>query len=171
MLLEQYPRDTWPRSATPMAQFWLQRHEMFRREGAQLAAAANDYRAGRSSAAQLAAWSAPRLQAFLGSLYGHHQVEDFHYFPAFRAAENRLAAGFDILARDHELLHAGIIDIVERINTLITTIRGDGTQNTDAQRHAADRYVQALDLMYRRLDRHLDDEEDLIIPLMMDRGE
>ena len=43
----------------------------------------------------------PRLQTLLGNLHGHHQIEDHHYFPVFRQAEPRLAAGFGLLANDH----------------------------------------------------------------------
>ena len=39
-----------------------------------------------------------------------------------------------------------------------------------AARHAADRYVRESDTLYRRLVRHLSDEEDLIIPLLLERG-
>ena len=47
----------------------------------------------RSSAAQLAVIAAPRLRGLIAAMHGHHQIEDFHYFPAFRRTEPRLAAG------------------------------------------------------------------------------
>jgi hypothetical protein len=171
VLLERYPRETWSQSASPLAQFWLDKHDAFRRYGQMLVAAADDYREGRTAPAELAAWSVPRLQGFLGGLHGHHQIEDFHYFPAFRAAESRLAAGFDVLANDHELLHRGIVDVVETVNAFVAAIREGPSEHADAQRETADRYARSCELLYRRLCRHLDDEEDLIIPVMLDRGE
>ena len=36
---------------------------------------------------------------------------------------------------------------------------------------AGDRYAEANDLLLRKLKRHLEDEEDLIIPLILDRTE
>lgn len=173
VLLKQYPRETWAQSRSPIAQFWLEKHGMFRRQMQMLRSAAVDCREGRTPPAELAAWSAPRLQGFLSALHGHHQIEDFHYFPGFRAADQRLARGFDTLASDHELLHKGIVEIVETTNAFLGAVRAEseGGANQDAQRHAADKYAAACDLMDRRLNRHLDDEEDLIIPVMLDRGE
>jgi hypothetical protein len=36
---------------------------------------------------------------------------------------------------------------------------------------AADRYADTGQRLLRKLGRHLEDEEDLIIPLILDRGE
>jgi hypothetical protein len=38
-------------------------------------------------------------------------------------------------------------------------------------RYAADDYATAADRLMAMLDRHLGDEEDLVIPLFLDRGE
>jgi len=168
--LNRFPRDSWRRQTSPMAQFWIDRHDWFRQECTTLQSAADDYRSSKKSAGEMATWVAPRLQTFLGSLHGHHQIEDYHYFPAFRESEKSLAPGFDVLAHDHELIHVGISDIVNKVNTLLATLRDDGAAGLDAQRHSADQYVDASETLYRRLVRHLDDEEDLIIPLMIDRG-
>lgn len=150
-----------------MARFWIDKHEYLRRQSAALQSAGEEYLAGRAGAGDFGRWLAPRLQGFLAELHGHHQVEDFHYFPAFRSAEPRLAAGFDVLNADHELIHAGILDIVEAVNAFIATIQPDSQANDDAQRRSADRYIEAGRLLHRRLERHLADEEDLIIPLMI----
>ena len=98
-------------------------------------------------------------------LHGHHHVEDFHYFPTFRAADPRLNRGFDVLASDHELLHESGLTVIEALNGFISDIRGDG--GVDGQRRAADSYIEASQLLCRRVLRHLDDEEDLVIPLML----
>jgi iron-sulfur cluster repair protein YtfE (RIC family) len=167
VVLKDYPRTSWPDTRSPMARFWIDKHNYLRRQSAALQSANDDYRAARAGASQFGTWLAPRLQAFLGELHGHHQIEDFHYFPAFRTAEPRLAAGFDVLNSDHELIHGGIMSVVETINEFIKTIQAETGGNDDAQRHAADRYIEASGLLHRRLERHLQDEEDLIIPLMI----
>jgi hypothetical protein len=169
VVLRDYPRDTWPATRSGMARFWIDKHNYLRRQSAALQSANDDYRARPTTAAQFGNWLAPRLQGFLGELHGHHQIEDFHYFPAFRAAEPRLAAGFDVLNRDHELIHGGIVGIVEAINALIETLHA-ASADTDAQRRAADRYIEASGTLHRRIERHLEDEEDLIIPLMIRQG-
>lgn len=167
VVLKDYPRETWRETRSAMARFWIDKHNYLRRQSAALQSANDDYRAERAGAAQFGAWIAPRLQGFLGELHGHHQIEDFHYFPAFRSAEPRLAAGFDVLNSDHELIHAGIMSVVESINEFIKTIQTDTTVAEDARRRSADRYIEAIGLLHSRLERHLEDEEDLIIPLMI----
>jgi hemerythrin-like domain-containing protein len=167
ILLSEFPRETWRQNASPLAQFWMDKHQHLRNQSSALQSATVDYRERRREPAKLAGWVTPRLQSFLSQLNGHHQIEDFHYFPAFRAADRRLNAGFDVLARDHELLHDGIVNIVEAMNAFMGTLRESGQSEENKQRQAADRFVDAIDPLYRRLDRHLDDEEDLIIPLML----
>ena len=166
VVLEEYPRDTWSDTRSAMARFWIDKHNYIRRQSEALRSANDEYRAERTDAARFGGFIAPRLQRFLAELHGHHQVEDFHYFPAFRSAEPRLATGFDVLARDHELIHQGIVDVVESVNAFLAGIGPDAGKD-DARNIAADRYIAASNLLHERLDRHLADEEDLIIPLMI----
>lgn len=168
VLLARFPRSSWRSAGSPMAQFWLDRHGEFRYHATALQAMATDYRNERKSIEELTTWTAPRLQAFLGALHGHHQIEDFHYFPAFRETHKALATGFDVLAGDHELLHQGIVEIVEAFNTLLAIVHGKDAANADARKHAADGYIDRGEIMFRRLTRHLEDEEDLIIPIMLE---
>lgn len=171
VLLDDYPRQSWQRKATPLAQFWLNRHDYFRHECSALQSAASDYREQRILPEEFPAGVAQRLHLFMMNLHGHHQLEDLHYFPTFRAADERLGAGFDVLATDHELLHEGIADITGTMNAFINTIRGPRERSVDEQRQAGDRFVQTSERLCRRIGRHLDDEEDLIIPILLARGE
>lgn len=166
VVLADYPRETWPDTRSAMARFWIDKHNYIRRQSDALQSANEDYRAERVDAARFGAFIAPRLQGFLAELHGHHQVEDFHYFPAFRSAEPRLAAGFDVLARDHELIHQGIASVVASVNEFLSTL-GPAPGDSDADKVAADRYIAASKVLHDRLGRHLADEEDLIIPLMI----
>jgi hypothetical protein len=59
------------------------------------------------------------------------------------------------------------MQIVQTINGFIQTLQADDGGSADSQRRAADRYIEASQLLHRRLERHLADEEDLIIPLMI----
>ena len=169
-LLERYPRDSWRSQGNDMAQFWLDKHDYFRHQAAAMSDMARSFRNERLQAGEFAAWLAPRLQGFLGALHGHHQIEDFHYFPAFRAAEQSLGPGFDVLGSDHELIHKAIVDIVEKTNTFLRTLGEPSPAALDAQKRAAEDYIETSELAFGRLGRHLDDEEDLIIPIMLARG-
>lgn len=168
-LLETYPRDSWAAhdNIHGLASMWLQRHDMFREIGGVLTGAIADYREGRSDARAFAGFFAPRLQFFLGQLNGHHQVEDLHYFPAFARAERRLQRGFDILDRDHHLIHDALAQTAETANAFLRALGED----EDRRRFAADAYAGQNERLVAMLARHLDDEEDLIVPLILDRGE
>lgn len=168
-LLDRYPRDTWPAHANlgEMARFWLKRHDMFRELGDVLVAAAADHRAGIDAGAPLSPGFAARLQFFLSQLEIHHQVEDHQYFPLLRAADARLAPGFEVLERDHGLIHDGIVDTVATANAFLQAMTGE----RDVLRRAADSYADTSTRLIGGLLRHLGDEEDLIVPLILDRGE
>lgn len=168
LLIERYPREVWSSHANlgAMAQFWLQRHAMFRELGASLEEAATAFRDCTATAADFRAFFPPRLQFFLQQLNAHHQIEDQHYFPVFQAAEARLAHGFDVLEADHHLIHGQIDATVEAANAFLRT-----PVNDDIARAAGEHYAQANGRLARLLTQHLNDEEDLIIPLILDRGE
>jgi iron-sulfur cluster repair protein YtfE (RIC family) len=168
VLIDRYPREVWEDHANlgAMAQFWLQRHDMFREIAAALEQATAAFRDGTASAQDLRAWFPSRLQFFLQQLNAHHQIEDLHYFPVFQAAEARLAHGFDVLETDHRVIHEQIDATVEAANLFLRT-----AVNDDALRAAGERYAAQNGALLRLLAQHLADEEDLIIPLILDRSE
>jgi iron-sulfur cluster repair protein YtfE (RIC family) len=169
MLAERYPRETWGSHANlgAMARFWLQRHGMFRDIAAALADASTALREGRVSAADFRAWFPPRLQFLLQQLNAHHQIEDLHYFPLFQAAEAKLAQGFDVLEADHGTIHQSIDATVTSANAFLRVAVND----PDALRAAGDTYAATSGKLIHQLNNHLGDEEDLIVPLILDRGE
>jgi hemerythrin-like domain-containing protein len=145
-------------------------HEHLRRDAAGLAAAGNDYRSGRSSPAQLAVIAAPRLRGLIVAMHGHHQIEDFHYFPAFRRTAPRLAAGFDRLQSGHASLSRRVDAALTALGELRTTAERTAAPAAATPRLAAERYVDAAAELCRELERHLDDEENLVVPLLIERG-
>jgi iron-sulfur cluster repair protein YtfE (RIC family) len=169
LLVDRYPREVWQGHANlgAMAQFWLQRHDMFREIGGALEQATAAFRNGTASADDFRAWFPPRLQFFLQQLNSHHQVEDLHYFPVFQAAEARLAHGFAVLEGDHHTIHQSIDRTVETANTFLRTPVNDAAP----LRQTGEAYAAAGDALLRQLRQHLADEEDLVIPLILDRTE
>jgi hemerythrin-like domain-containing protein len=91
-------------------------------------------------------------------LLGHHQIEDDAYFPQMVQLERRLGRGFDILDRDHHALDALLDGFVKSANQAL--------QAKDS-RAAAGRFREGLMPFERQLIRHLQDEEDLIIPVIL----
>ncbi|NGN39572.1 hemerythrin domain-containing protein [Mesorhizobium sp. CGMCC 1.15528] len=168
-LAEKYPREDWQAHVNigGMANMWLQRHDMFRELGGVLTNVIADYREGKTTAPQFAQFFAPRLNFFLGQLDGHHRIEDEHYFPVFANAEKRLKRGFDILDADHHIIHDGLERNAETANAFLRALQ----ETDDKQRFAADAYADENTRLVAMLTRHLADEEDLIIPLILDRGD
>lgn len=169
VLCESYPRECWQehRNLGDMARFWLSRHEIFRDLGAALRTTTSELVAGRIEPREFANWFAPRLQYLLSHLNTHHQIEDHHYFPIFRAADDRLAPGFDLLENDHHVIHEAMDNTVHAANALLRALDPGG----DELRRAAQAYASANEPLIDLLIRHLDDEEDLIVPLILDRSE
>jgi len=168
-LLQRYPREQWEGHANlgEMARFWLARHAMFRELAGMIRQIEHEFREGRLPVAEFPRQFVPRLQFLLQQLDVHHQVEDHHHFPLFRAADARLARGFDVLEGDHEAIHGDMARVAEAANALLRALSSDA----DSVRARSDDYAQASGALIGGLLRHLDDEEDLIVPLILDRGE
>ncbi len=169
LLLDRFPRATWPprRQIGAMAKFWLDIHDGFRGFAGKLDAATGEFREERVTPTHFRSWFAPRIDMFLSHLEGHHQIEDHQFFPLFAAAEARLKRGFEVLENDHTVIHAAMDGLVAAANGFLRVASDD----SDRLRFAGDAYAQASDRLLRLLDRHLDDEEDLIVPLILERGE
>jgi hemerythrin-like domain-containing protein len=158
----KYPRDTWSGHANmgEWVQFWLERHRMFRELGTMLTDACEQLQSGRVSAGELAPWFAPRLEFLLGHLDLHHRIEEYHLFPVFAKAEPALHHGFTLLEGDHRAIH-----------TLVDALQGSAARLAAADDHAGDDTTRDLSALLRALTAHLDDEEDLIVPIVLDHSE
>jgi hemerythrin-like domain-containing protein len=169
VLVARFPREQWEGHANlgEMARFWLSRHAMFRELATMIAAIDAQFREGTLSPAEFPRQLVPRLQFLLSQLNVHHQIEDLHYFPIFRAAETRLARGFDVLESDHHAIHADMEQTANATNALLRALAGE----PQALRRCGDDYAVACGALLKGLGRHLDDEEDLIVPLILERGE
>ncbi|MFN6979541.1 MAG: hemerythrin domain-containing protein [Gemmobacter sp.] len=167
MLLAEYPRAGWPahRHFDGLVAFWLDRHLTFRRLTALMRAETQALLDGNRAADAFAARLSRAGGRFVADLEGHHHIEDAHYFPLLAAAEPRLAAGFALLDRDHQALDGEIAVFVAAANGALTAWR-DGPALQDA----AGRFLGALDSIEQLLDRHLTDEEDLVVPVVLRHG-
>ncbi len=169
VLIARYPREQWAGHGNlgEMAQFWLSRHDMFRELSSSSSSIADRFRAGELTPAEFPRLFVPRLQFLLQQLDLHHQIEDHHHFPLLRAADDRLARGFDVLEADHHVIHADMAATADAANALLRALQGDA----DTLRRRGDDYAAASGALLKGLVRHLDDEEDLIVPLIIERGE
>ena len=154
-----FPREGWRLhpNFNEMVQFWMDRHIMFREVLSVLEADAQarlDDQIGADTYAQ-------RLSRygsfFVNQLHGHHQIEDTAYFPKLMGLEPALDHGFGLLDGDHAEIDPGLEDLVTHMNTVL------GGQS-------AGPLSDALAGFAIKLNRHLTDEEELIVPIILKSG-
>lgn len=165
VLLAEHPREAW--EADPqfngLISFWLDRHMMFRKLGVIMQDEAKALLDDRADAAHFARAVSHYGGTFVNSLHGHHQMEDQHYFPVLMTRDTRIARGFDMLDADHHALDGHLNRFVEAANE---TIKGLG----DDPKISAAGFLTAVEGLDGLLRRHLDDEEDLIVPVILRYG-
>ena len=127
--------------------FWLRRHGTFRALTSDLSAAVEDFGADGPDVAEeerlMEMWSLFREQ-----LDQHQQVEDGVYFPVVVALHPEFESAFDALSEDHGAIDA-CLDAVENAE--------DGAG-----------MMEALLLLNDKLLGHMEAEEDLIMPLVLE---
>jgi len=162
-LRQQYPRETWAGHANlgEWVRFWLSRHRIFRDLGAMLTDGCQQLQDGQIGAGDFQPWFTPRLEFLFGHLELHHNVEEFHIFPAFARAAPALQRGFTLLEADHVEIHG----LATNLHQAATGLAGGGGQGAAAET------ARALAALLQPLMAHLDDEEDLIVPIVLDRTE
>lgn len=164
VLVAEMPRDEWERHPAfrGLAAFWLDRHLMFRKIATLLREETEARLDGRLDPKQHAGRVSRFGGMYLGELHGHHGVEDAHYFPAMAALDARVAKGFDLLDADHHALDALLADFADRANAVIRAA-GSGRAEAGA-------FLDSVTRMERFVDRHLVDEEEIVVPLILRHG-
>ncbi|MCC5961766.1 MAG: hemerythrin domain-containing protein [Rhodobacteraceae bacterium] len=165
VLLQDYPRDIWEshRNFDGLTRFWLDRHLMFRRalkdwqtDTRSFLDKGRDPRAHGQMTAQIGGF-------LINQLHGHHQIEDAHYFPVLSGAEPRLSHGFDLLDADHHRLDSELASLTDAANTHLRALQ-DRSADTRA---SAGAMLERLEGFEGFLNRHLVDEEELVVPVIL----
>lgn len=166
VLVQQYPRDIWQshRNFDALTRFWLERHMMFREVLRQVQADTEQFLDGAAEPRAYGARTARLTGFLLNELHGHHQIEDLHYFPKLAALEGRLEAGFGLLDADHHALDTHLHGLADDTNAVLQAL---SSVPAAAARTAAGPLQARLQRFERFLDRHLIDEEELVIPVIL----
>ncbi len=171
------PRDAWagdPRfHGEP--EFWLQIHHSLLSSSAELptlcesvmeAAGTRDLQVdARLTSARL------KSQYLVQHAHHHHHVEDHHFFPVFARACPTLAPHLALLDGDHRVLAA----VLERMISATAALPDNALQGQGGSASALDDSVLGpverllaaavdFDTLFRR---HIGDEEEICIPIML----
>ena len=164
VLVESYPREAW--EADPnfsgLIRFWLDRHLMFRRLTATMALEAEQAMNGDLAPEVFAAHLSRYGSMFAGELHGHHMIEDAHYFPHLKRLDQRLVRGFDILDRDHHAIDGHLQAFADDANAALRAVAA-----RKGHKDATAAFRTRLARLDGFLDRHLTDEEDLVVPVLL----
>ncbi|NRB40851.1 MAG: hemerythrin domain-containing protein [Pseudomonadales bacterium] len=114
----------------------------------------------------LQAFSSMQLQSLLSATHyliertqNHHQIEDHAYFPQFRRIMPSLGTGIDLLDQDHKLLDAALHELDVMMQNLLKLAL--------VSRQQLSVFFDKIRHLQKILQRHLYDEEEVIIPLFL----
>lgn len=168
VLLAEYPRAIWESDPNfdGLVRFWLDRHMMFRRIVADMQSDAQKFIDNGFGTDQYAQRLSRFGGMFVNGLHEHHTIEDTHYFPKLATKDPRIEGGFAILDKDHH-------EIDTLLNTFVATANEvlNARSKKPAMQTAAGRFEAELGVLERLLDRHLNDEEELIVPVILKFGD
>lgn len=164
VLLEDYPRDAWDSDTnfSQLVRFWLDRHLMFRRLAEVLTESTEKALDAKMGPARFASQLSRYGATFVGELHGHHTIEDTHYFPQLKLLDSRLERGFEILDSDHHALDAHLAGFSDAANAALRGINA-GQDALDEIAVLRERLLQFETF----LNRHLIDEEELVVPVLL----
>ncbi|WP_342077183.1 hemerythrin domain-containing protein [Yoonia sp. SS1-5] len=167
VLLADYPRDQW--ASDPgfdgLVRFWLDRHLMFRKLLANLQDDAEALLDARMDPQRYVAGLSRYGGMFVNGLHEHHTIEDTYYFPTLSQRDTRISRGFDILDRDHH-------DIDDYLNSFVAAANGTikGLDDRDKLQNEVGHLRSEVLTLTALLNRHLTDEEELIVPVILKFG-
>ena len=160
VLVESYPREGWQghENFGELVRFWMDRHLMFRKITQALHDDALAVQAGdldpRSHGNRLVRYGG----MLVNELHNHHQIEDHHYFPQLIGLVPEIDRAFDLLETDHEAIDPMLHTLAGEMNAGLR--EGGSVGQLD----------EALLRFETLLDRHLTDEEEVVVPVILKSG-
>ncbi|WP_254919106.1 hemerythrin domain-containing protein [Oceanicola sp. 22II-s10i] len=165
-LLRAHPRETWPDhpNFARSVQNWMGAHATFRTLASYVTEDTARFLDKEIDERTYAHTLAKYGHILIRNLHGHHTWEDRTFFPELGAAEGRLQRGLDILEADHEALDATLDSFARGANRVVQLAQ---LSPVDVAREVPGVEKDAATIA-ALLDRHLADEEDLVVPIILE---
>lgn len=97
------------------------------------------------------------------NLHGHHGWEDHQFFPELEAADDRFVRGLEMLESDHEEMDEILANLTSSANRYLKLTDLSPDDATDE----VPGILRASESIQGFLARHLTDEEDLVVPILL----
>ena len=164
-LLADYPREAWPDhpNFAQSIQNWMDAHQMFKRLSAITSQETELFLDKKRSEDEYASRLSFYGNQLVNNLHGHHHWEDHDYFPELSAADDRFDDGLDMLETDHIELNSVLENFTNAGNRTMKLLQLDKKQAYEeaGKLHTASGAIETF------LNRHLADEEDLVVPILL----
>lgn len=170
-LAETYPKRDWDRhrAVAGLARTWLTIHDSFRGKLSSIDIALTSVLEQKRAAEEILPRFQSDMRNLLSHLDQHHHIEDHHYFPQFQMLEPRLVRGFELMDADHHVIAESIFRLSSASRAFIDHVATTAPERSEIER-AVQHLHEVVAVFDRHMHRHLDDEEDLVIPLVIDRN-
>lgn len=160
-----YPREVWdahPHLRKPTRN-WMAAHAGFRRLADVLRDDAEQFLDAKIAADFYGARLARLARMLTVNLHGHHTFEDRSFFPEINAVDPRFGSGLEVLEADHMELDQTLDRFERHARRSLQLAELDPGQLKDevGALHKVTEGLQGF------LARHLADEEDLIVPIIL----
>jgi hypothetical protein len=164
-LFDKYPRDSWPTHPgfADRTRHWLGAHKMFRHVAERIRLKTEDVLDAIIPMDDYAHQLSQYGGVLVTNLHGHHGWEDRNFFPELMAADPRFKTGLDLLEKDHADLDTVLDRFTQTANRLIKLSTMDEAQALQEAGHVHETglTIEAF------LKRHLGDEEELSVPIIL----
>ncbi|NNU79160.1 hemerythrin domain-containing protein [Halovulum dunhuangense] len=166
-LADKYPREMWTGhpNFNGLTSFWLDRHLMFRNVQERMQQETKLYLDRNADARQFGQNIYRLAGFFINELHGHHNIEDAHYFPMLCDREKRLKEAFELLDADHHAMDGLLADLTGHTNALLQALAAG-----KPARNEAGVFHRSVDAFAGFLDRHLADEEEIVVPVILEHA-
>ena len=163
VFLLDYPRKDWNTHPNfpNFTQFWLQRHEMFRQLALHLIQLSQSILDNDIGEQEYQKQTLLISKFMFKELHSHHMMEDIYFFPGIVKYDGKLSRAIELLETDHR-----------EINIIINNYKGslDRSSSPEEASNLASKLLESQSQFNKALKRHLEDEEDIIVPAALHYG-